>query len=289
MIADRTSQTITLADGRKLGFAEWGDPNGKPVLLFGGANGRFLRPPDDTIAHSLGSRLLTVERPGFGLSDHKPERRVIDWADDVRQLADALGFERFTVIGASQGGPFAMAVAYALPERVTSLTLVSAVAPQDVPELRNSNPSHIRTMLTLAERAPFLLSALTGLIGIMGKRSPEGMYRQLLKNLPPVDQAIMSTPEAQAIFLQDTPEALRHGGKGSAADVRAIILPWGFHPKDIRVKTYIWQGEDDPNVKPIMARWLVEHIPNSELTMVAGQGHFLIYVKWREILAQAIA
>src|SRR5512139_3720722 len=104
---------IQLRDRRSLSCAEYGDPQGKPVLFFHGTpSSRLFRHPDDSIAASLGVRLITVDRPGFGLSDPKPGRILLDWTDDVIELADAFKIERFAVAGVSGGGPYAAACGY---------------------------------------------------------------------------------------------------------------------------------------------------------------------------------
>lgn len=287
---DRTSQTINLRDGRKLGFAEWGDPQHKPILLFGGANARFIRHPDDSIAHSLGLRIVTVERPGFGLSSLQPNRRLLDWPDDVAQLADALDLERFPIIGASQGGPYALACAYKIPHRLTTLTLVSSVAPLDAPHVTDGMNGGIKVMTKLALRAPFIVSTLMGFMGAMGKRNPERMAKQVFANLPEQDRALVGSPAMISLYAQDLPESFRHGGKASTDDMRAVVLDWGFRLQDIRLpKVFLWQGEADPNVTPAMARYIAETIPHVQATFVPQQGHFLFYIYWRDILTQLAA
>ncbi|MFN2241868.1 MAG: alpha/beta fold hydrolase, partial [Anaerolineae bacterium] len=81
-------QVILLSSGRRLGFAEYGDPEGEPVLYFHGAPSSRLLHPDEEITRSLGARLIILERPGFGLSDFQPGRRLLDWPDDVIEAAD---------------------------------------------------------------------------------------------------------------------------------------------------------------------------------------------------------
>src|SRR5690606_7341419 len=80
---------------------------------------------------SVGARVITPDRPGYGLSDYLPGRRLVDFPDDVAQLADALGLERFAVFGVSAGGPYAAACAWKLPQRVTGAAVVSGPAPFD--------------------------------------------------------------------------------------------------------------------------------------------------------------
>jgi pimeloyl-ACP methyl ester carboxylesterase len=107
-----TNNVFRLRDGRALGYAEYGDPGGTPVFFFHGSPGsRLQRHPDASIASELGTRIITIDRPGYGLSDFQPERTLLDWPADVAQLADALHIERFAAIGLSGGGPYLLACA----------------------------------------------------------------------------------------------------------------------------------------------------------------------------------
>ena len=119
-----------LPDGRALGFARFGALDGKPLLFFHGLGAsRLTRHPDDSIATSLGVQVITVDRPGIGLSDPKPGRTLLDWPNDVVALADALGIEQFAVLGWSGGGAHALACAYKIPERLSAVGVVSSGAP----------------------------------------------------------------------------------------------------------------------------------------------------------------
>ena len=107
-MTDRTNQTITLKNGRTLGYAEYGDPEGKPVFYFHGFPTSRLDWPlcdHEGITSELGIRIIAIDRPGTGLSAFKRHREILDWPDDVVELADALGIERFGVLGISGGGP----------------------------------------------------------------------------------------------------------------------------------------------------------------------------------------
>jgi pimeloyl-ACP methyl ester carboxylesterase len=97
-----TDQTIKLADGRALGYAEFGDPSGTPVLFFHGFPASRLEGIAlDTPARAVGVRLIAPDRPGFGLSDPKRGRSFSNWPDDVIQLVVHLGIYDFAVLGTS--------------------------------------------------------------------------------------------------------------------------------------------------------------------------------------------
>jgi pimeloyl-ACP methyl ester carboxylesterase len=119
MALDRINQTIILEDGRQLGFAEFGAPKGRPVFHFhGSGSSRLERPSSESMLVQTGIRFISVDRPGHGLSDYLPHRRLTDWPRDVRQLAGHLGVDAFHVEGYSAGGPHALACAHQLPEQV---------------------------------------------------------------------------------------------------------------------------------------------------------------------------
>ena len=92
MPTDRINQTVTLKDGRRLGFAEYGARTGRPVFHFhGSASSRFEHPSAESLLDQMGIRFISVDRPGHGLSDFQPQRRLVDWPEDVCHLADHLG------------------------------------------------------------------------------------------------------------------------------------------------------------------------------------------------------
>src|SRR5215831_6537705 len=112
---------VELHDGRRLAFAEWGDPQGVTVFYFHGSPVSRLDCPDEVVTASSRVRLLTVDRSGIGGSDVLPRRTLADWPADVVELADALGVDAFAVTGWSAGGPYAAACAARIPARLTGV------------------------------------------------------------------------------------------------------------------------------------------------------------------------
>ena len=108
----------TLSDGRRLAFAVWGDPDGVTVFVFHGAPGSRLFAPDPVTTAEAGVRLVTVDRPGYGASDPQTGRSILDWPIDLLQVADRLGVARFAVVGHSSAGPYALACALRMPQRI---------------------------------------------------------------------------------------------------------------------------------------------------------------------------
>lgn len=286
-----THQILMLGDGRKLGYAEWGDFSGKPIFLFGGStSARFARHPDESILTEMGVHLYTFDRPGMGLSDRQPGRKLLDWAHDVREFAHRKQISRFAIIAASQGGPYGAACAYALPDLLSSVTLVSAVSPLDDPQVLATQSRPIRFNIFLARHAPWLFALQLSTLPFMLKGDrPQQLLRMVFNNLPESDQAIIQQSRVPDMMIQDMREALRQGGKGGADDLRACVVDWGFRLEDIRTRVFLWQGEADPNVTPAMGRYMAARIPNCEATFVENAGHFLMFSHWKEIVSQCVA
>lgn len=127
------STHIILNDGRRLTYKVHGASKGQPALLFHGVPGSRLQHPDPSIALKAGARIITMDRPGYGLSDELVGRSLLDWPQDVEQLADALGAKRFSVIGMSGGAAFALACAYKLGSRINRVAIASCPAPLEAP------------------------------------------------------------------------------------------------------------------------------------------------------------
>jgi len=286
MMSNHIDQTASLSDGRRLGFADYGPADGVPVLLFGGASARYLKPCSDDLLRQAGVRLIIVERPGYGLSDFQPKRTLLDWPGDVEQLADHLKLARFAVLAGSQGGPYGAVCGFRLADRLTSLTLVSALAPFDVPGLTEGMAPALAMLPKLARNAPFLLRPMQGATVIFIRRNPEAAVKRLFANLPPGDQVILQQPELIETFARDFPEAFRQGGRGAAHDIYVVCHPWGFRVEEISATTFVWQGEADPNVPPVMGRYFAKTIPNASATFVPEAGHMLFYTHSEPILRQ---
>ena len=128
-----TEQRMILKDGRTLGFAEYGDPNGKPVLeCHGWPSSRLQASNYDQAGKKVGARIIGIDRPGIGISTFKKGFRVVDWPSDVVELADALGLERFAVVGISSGSPYGLVCARFIPKRLTSCAIVCGICPLKV-------------------------------------------------------------------------------------------------------------------------------------------------------------
>ncbi len=266
--------TVRLRDGRRLGWAEYGDPDGHPVLYFHGWPGsRVEAKLFTTLAGPLGCRVIAVDRPGIGLSDFQHHRSLLDWPDDIRQLADHLGFERFSVFGLSGGGPYAAACAYRIPERVSSAALVSAMGPVDDPDnLRDMGWWNV-FLLQAARRATRLSHLLFVVTADWVRRFPGMALRVGRAMMPKPDGLVLSRPEFKMVFAESIREVLRSGSRGPVWDGLLYARPWGFRLEDIRIPVHLWHGEKDLSVPAAMGRSIARAIPDCRARFVPNEGH----------------
>lgn len=283
------SHQLQLGDGRRLGYVDYGDPAGRPVLLFPGVPGSRLQGhPDRSIAGALGVRLIGVDRPGYGLSDDQRGRALLDWPDDVAALADHLGLERFALLSISGGGAYAAACAWKIPERLVTVSLVSAMGPADASEAIANMPGLNRLMLMLAKRSERLVSLPAAALVALARLRPAWFLAVLNAHLPAVDRAIYVRPEIQAAIREDITEAFRTGGQGAIRDIVLLANPWGFGLHEIRVPVQLWHGERDATVPVPIGRTLAAALPRCQAHFVPDAGHFLVMDRWQQILTELV-
>jgi pimeloyl-ACP methyl ester carboxylesterase len=279
--------TLVLRDGRRLAYAEYGDLQGTPVVfLHGWGDSRLTRHPDDRGTAALGVRLLTVDRPGIGCSDFQPRRTLLDWPDDLAQLADHLGLPRFAVLGHSGGGPFALACAWKLPARLTVVGIACGFAPMDRPGATTGMRKEMQRAVPVLRRLPWLARPMLASLPKQYRRDPELAFaKQFGHGLPASDSAVLAQPAVHANVLAGAVEALRPGAKGLAQELPLFLgRPWGFRPEDIRVPVRLWYGAADTLVPLQMGQYLAQALPMSQLEVYPDEGHTLHLTHWAEIL-----
>jgi pimeloyl-ACP methyl ester carboxylesterase len=289
MTAEAAEQTLTLPNGRKLSYAEYGDPLGQPGFYFHGHPGSRL---EAELAHKpaleRGLRIIAIDRPGYGRSDFQPNRRILDWPGDVAAAADALGIDTFAVLGASGGGPYALACGFALARRVTRVGVVSGVGPYNLPHATDGMRWQNRLGFQLGARWPWLASLIMRSMSRQVRRSPERTVDAVAAAMSGADAEAVQRPDVRTLLAADLKEAFRQGHRGPALDVVLLGRPWGFALEAIGVPVLLWQGEADVLVPPGMARLMAQRIPNCRAQFFPGEGHLLVLQHMAQILDEFI-
>jgi pimeloyl-ACP methyl ester carboxylesterase len=270
-------QVIKLHDGRRLAFAEYGDPEGKPLFFFHGWPGsRFSGKETDEAAKKLGVRVISTDRPGIGLSDFQKDRKLLDWPDDVAALADHLKIKKFSVMGVSGGGPYAAACAYKIPKRIIKAGIVVGLAPVDVAgnldgmmfqgKIGWANYHRfplLRTLAALGTAIEFRYVPFLGYHFGLQTEEDKRLYQEAVKR---------KAGEGSGVA-----EAFQQGILGSAYELKVYTDDWGFALKDIKANVFLWYGAKDKCVSLNMGKYYNSQISGSKLFIDPDGGHLARY------------
>jgi pimeloyl-ACP methyl ester carboxylesterase len=276
-----------------LGYDDRGLSNGKPLFYFHGSPSSRLESylyVRGELLQSRNVRLVAVDRPGMGLSDFQPERRLLDWPQDVIALADHLNLERFALLAYSLGGPYAAACAYAIPERLTKVGIVSGAALFTIPELVQNVNEGTRRFMSLPREKPWLSHLFLGLmLGVMPRIAPALFIKNASSLLPRPDRTLISTdPELQKRFIRAVREGMRQGTRGAHYDSLVTVTDWGLRLEDIQTPVLLWHGEVDQNVPVAMARYMAKAIPHSEAKFYPNEGHLSLFKRHAEEIVRSL-
>ena len=282
---------MRLRDGRALAYTEWGDAHGQPVFYFHGSPLSRLWIPDEAATRAAGVRLIAADRPGYGGSDPHPGRRLQDWPVDVAELGDALGVDRFAVVGYSAGGPYALACAALLGDRVTRAGLVSTTArfvvrerPGAIAELDEEE----RRAFELVERGGDREAAASTFAAELADwaRVVAQDPRRFFDPLPVNDQNrwFRENPARMAPVLQAIAEALRQGAAGPGWERLVSFEPFPVPLESIAVDVLLWHGRLDLIAPCAPAEFVASRIPACTFTIWPDEGHLGLARRWDEIL-----
>lgn len=289
-MTDSPDHQITLADGRRLGYAHFGTAHGPPIIYFHGfpasrLEARLIQPA--ALRHKV--RVIAVDRPGYGLSEFQPDRKMTDWPDDVVQLADALGLERFALLGVSGGGPYALVCAWKIPQRINGAAVVAGLGPVYEAWAVREMSVAARLGFFLARRSAWLLHAIYG--GMTAKimqRHPELVLGLLIRSSPSTDSIVLRRTEIREAIHAAIRDALRSGPSGPLWDMILYSRRWGFRLEDIEVPIDVWQGEADATVPASHARYLAGTLPHVRLRLLPHEGHFSLPVNYMDEILRAL-
>lgn len=285
-ITNHNHLTVVLTDGRQLGYAEYGDPNGKPIFYFHGLPGSRL---DASYLHHAALinhyRLISIDRPGMGLSTFSSQRTILSWADDVEYFADKLSINKFSIIGHSGGAPFVAACAHKIPNRLYGASIVSGMAPFEYPEATKSLTKGQRFINKAIKTAPCIATLLMKITAMMIKKPK--LRKQMLKQLPEVDRRVITNTGHDVTFIDSVKEAFKQGVFGVSYEIQVTLKPWGFRLEDIHCPIHVWQGGLDKQAPEAHARLYASRIPNANLTILKEEGHVSLLINQGEAILRS--
>jgi pimeloyl-ACP methyl ester carboxylesterase len=275
---------VTLPDGRTIAHAEWGDPRGSPAVYIHGWPGS---PREAALcgdaARRQRVRLISLDRPGYGRSTFADRRTIGAWAQDVAAVANALGIDRFAVAGLSGGGPYALACARYLSDRIDATLLISAEPPQ----VTKRAPWHRRAFAWWTHRTRFFVRAYFALVAVGVRRAPRVTMALTARSLTfsKRDRELWKSRRLREGFAANLREAFRQGTRALDEDLRLYTRPWDFALEEIDASVRAWHGEADRIVPVRHVREELPALPNVDITYYPNEGHFMVLEHLDEIFA----
>ncbi|MFE2067025.1 alpha/beta fold hydrolase [Streptomyces sp. NPDC059467] len=264
-------------DGRRLEVEEAGDPQGSPVFLLHGTPGSRLGPaPRPMLLYHQRVRLITYDRPGYGRSDRLAGRQVAHVSTDVAAIADALGIERFAVVGRSGGGPHALACAALLPDRVTRVAVLASPAPHDAEGLDGfaGMAASDTNQYSQALAGPDQLAASLRKRSLDIRADPRKLLAQLRWELTESDLQVVADAGIRAMLMRNFREALSVSADGWVDDALSFCRPWGFSLPAISAPALLRHGEQDVFSPASHTKWLADRIPGGTAVLHPRAAHF---------------
>jgi len=271
-------------NGRRVGYALYGDPAGFPVLnCHGGLLSRNDVAPLHGAAFRRGVRLISIDRPGVALSDRLVGHAMCDWVfEDVTSVLAQLEVDRFSVMGWSLGGQYAVAVAHVLSDRVVRVATLSGCPPLDNPERLARLHRLDRRLVALSTRRPVAARVAFGLLHGAARYAPFVVTRLTCVDLPTREAAAV---RAEGTWLPRTMEEGVRNGQGMVDEYRAMVAPWGFDPADVTIAVDVHQGSVDTLVPESLGRDLAARLGNATYHLHPGDGHMLGLTRGPDVLA----
>ncbi|MGW0618703.1 alpha/beta fold hydrolase [Streptomyces sp. NPDC002765] len=232
--------------------------------------------PRSMVLYQLGIRLIAYDRPGYGESQRKPGRRVVDAAADVEDIADFLGLRSFSVVGRSGGGPHALACAARSVGRVRSAAVLVSLAPPDAPELdwfAGMTESNVREYRNARENRDMLQTTLVQNADAM-RADPMALLDGLHGEMPEVDRHVVADAGIRRMLHKNFMAGIEKNADGWIDDALAFSRPWGFDPADITVPTLLWHGEEDVFSPVEHFTWLARRIKRATVVLEPSAAHF---------------
>lgn len=266
--------------GLRVAWDEYGSPNGQPLIYCHGWPSSHLQA---RLLHHLARerdiRVLAMDRPGIGHSEREPGRTLQSWGTLLAAFAEYLGIGKFMQLGVSGGGPYALAGAAMLPDRVTATAILCGAVPlADMP--RNGLHPFYRMLIPLRKLPHACFTPAIRLAAWLATTAPDRPpLSWILKSLPAPDrQLLLENPQTQQILAESFIEGTRQGGRGVMEDAEIYFQRWDLPLAAITHTIRYWHGGRDRNISAEMARVFVSTIPHARLDVDPQEGHFSLAI-----------
>jgi pimeloyl-ACP methyl ester carboxylesterase len=284
-------QFIELANGA-VAFQEYGDPGGLPVVFcHGWPSSCTMAELTDIAARDVGVRIISPDRPGISGSALQRDRKLLDWPPVLQGLVDHLDLTDFRMLAISGGAPYAFAGAWAMPQRVKAIAVVSGAPP--IVELENHQgllPLY-RWMLAIHRHRPALLKAGFQMARpLASMRSSIRVARKLLRFLQPCDAESLRDAAAFNACFESQRRAWRGSAEGVMVDAQIYAEPWGFPLEEVKVPVRLWHGKKDRTFSIAIGEAVARRLSNCHPRFVENAGHYSLPIRnMREILQDLIS
>lgn len=276
---------VKVGGERLLSYSDVGDRDGACVFFFHGAPASRLQLVDlDGALAARGLRVVSPDRPGYGMSAPQPGRSYADWPADVAALADALSIERFVVAGHSSGGPYAVACAALLPDRVSAALVIAGVTDMGWPGAWEGFLESEAALMRIRDARAGVAWCVEQ-FGADGSRFGDAAGFAL----PAPDEDFLGEPANAGAMAANLEEAFRQGVVGYAQDILLQGAPWPFDPGQIRVLVDVVHGDSDTVVPVAHSRHTAERIPGAMFRPLPGHGHLSVLSEIPELASALVA
>ncbi|HEX5177602.1 MAG TPA: alpha/beta hydrolase [Chthoniobacteraceae bacterium] len=279
---------ISLANGDSVAVSEYGDKEGAPVFFcHGWPSSRTMAELTHAAARDLNLRIISPDRPGIRDSSLHLERKLLDWPPLLAELADRMGIDQFRILGISGGAPYAFAAAWAMPERVRAIAVVSGAPPlADLVDRGGLLPLYRWLLFFYPRHRGVLRVGFLVARPFLSLKVPLRVRPLLLKLLQPCDANVMRDIAAFEACFESQRLAWRASAVGLLVDAEIYAQPWGFPLEEIKTPVRLWHGKKDRSFHWQLARSLGQRLPQGVEFLVEGEGHYSLPIRhMSEILA----
>jgi pimeloyl-ACP methyl ester carboxylesterase len=286
----QTDNTVKLADGRVLGYAEYGDFLGYPIFYFhGGQESRLSSKFMDSTAEKLNIRIISPDRPGVGISTFQENRQFLDWSNDIAELADFLRLNKYSIFGLSGGAPHVLACLISDSSRIENATIVSGATPYDYKGTLKGMWFPVKLIHWFAswkkdkQLKKFIQNDFDGLV-----HKPEKRIKQFQNYLSTPDKKLMTEhPEYGWEFIEGSKESYKQGINAVVQEWKLYVSDWQMELGAIHSPVNLWYGSSDKMAPSYRGHYYKKELPNSKLKVIDNEGHFsLIRNHLEEILTE---